>query len=162
WEMNDQRVVGAIKPERVPALNDALDLEVAARIEHDVIEVGVPNHERRRHAAVETERIPGEVPNLDSLVQQIVIVRAGVFVGEISLGAALRASERGEGAPYTGKQQTTEAPRHRDHPLCLCASAVCSSAMVCSPGVTCSSAVPKSNWSCAMGKKLRRWWRVGP
>jgi hypothetical protein len=76
-------------------------------VEHDAVEPRAPRDPRGRNAAHERERVPVEAPDLDALVDQVVVVRPGVAVGQDALGVGLRGGGAGE---REGEQQ--REPQH--------------------------------------------------
>src|SRR5438093_9055264 len=52
--------------------------EQPAGVEDHRVEAGTQRHERGRHPPVERRRVPVEVPDLDALMDQVVVVGPGV------------------------------------------------------------------------------------
>src|SRR5437773_1833485 len=94
-----ERVTVRATPEaRPPGVDDARHDEPFARIEDHGVQPGAERHQRGRHAAVERGRVPVEVPDLDTLMHQVVIVGPGIGVVHHHLRVRLRRDGTREGA----------------------------------------------------------------
>ena len=79
--VNDQRIAMRRTAEcRSARVDDAGDGQSLPGVEHYGIEAGTERQERGRHAAVERRRVPIEVPDLDPLMHEVVVVRSGVRI----------------------------------------------------------------------------------
>ena len=93
-----ERVAMGGTPEaRAAGVDDARHNEPLARIEDHGVQPGAERHQRGRHAAVERRRVPIEVPDLDTLMHQVVIVGPGVGVVHHALRVRLRGDGSGQG-----------------------------------------------------------------
>ena len=96
--VHHQRVaVGGTPEARAAGVDDARHDEPFTRIEDHGVQPRAERHQRGRHAAVERRRIPIEVPDLDALMHQVVIVGPGVGVVHHPLRVRLRGDGSGEG-----------------------------------------------------------------
>ena len=88
---------------------EGLQLELGTRVQDHGVESRASRDKRGGHLAVERRGIPVEVGDLDALMDQVVIMRAGVVVIGHELGVGLSAER--SGGQTGGEQRERKAHR---------------------------------------------------
>ena len=110
--IDDECVAVSREPQRrAPRVRHAGDLEQLAGVEDHRVERRPQRDERGRDATVERRRVPVEVPDLDPLVHEVVIVGTRIDVVRDALFVALR----GSGSDGGGAGAEENCPDNRSH-----------------------------------------------
>ena len=100
---------------RTPRGRDRPDLESPIHVQPDDLEPGAKGAERGDHPAIERRRIPVEIADLDTLVEQIEIVGGSVPAVDDPLLVGL-----GRKARHHTKKRQEDGRHTRGHPGNLC------------------------------------------